>query len=137
MKKIALFAVTMLMCAGLAFAQAPQKKATNEKPKPEAKNHAPAVKSTDATAPATTEKVKPQAKNQAPAVKNNDAAPAPQKSCGNCPHHKQCDKSGQNASQKVEAPKEKPCHSKDAKNNDGNKKDNNAANNQTATKDKK
>ena len=61
MKKIALFAAAMLLCAGISFAQNPVKK-TDKK-----------------TATIETKAVKA----------NVEEAPA-QKNCGNCPHHKQC-----------------------------------------------
>lgn len=79
MKKIVLFAASMMLCAGLAFAQSPKKPAAKaEKP-----TTTQTVKEPAAETPAT------KAPAKGPAAK----APAEAKSCGNCPHHKQCDKS--------------------------------------------
>lgn len=79
MKKIALFAAALMLCAGVTMAQEPVKKAktTNAKPTTEAQA------TTDKGQAATTDKQGTQAK---PAGKH----------CGNCPHHSQCnDKSQQ------------------------------------------
>lgn len=97
MKKIVLFAASMMLCAGLAFAQSPKKPAAKaEKP-----TTTQTVKEPAAEAPAT------KAPAKGPAAK----APAETKSCGNCPHHKQCDKSkaastDAKATTKKEEPKE-------------------------------
>lgn len=61
MKKIALFAAAMIICAGLSFAQNPVKKDNNSKAKTV----------------------------QSQAVKA-DIGAAEKSGCGNCPHHKQC-----------------------------------------------
>jgi hypothetical protein len=73
MKKIALFAATMMLCAGIAMAQEPVKK--ENKANTKANTEAQAVNSKD------------QAANNGKTT--TQAAPA-QKSCGNCPHHAQC-----------------------------------------------
>ncbi len=88
MKKIVLFAAAMLICAGISFAQEPVKK--------------PAAKAqTEKNAP-----VKADAKTETPAATK-------QAGCGNCPHHKQCDKKTQTAAKPETT--QKSCCSKDAK----------------------
>ena len=98
MKKIVLFAASMMLCAGLAFAQNPKKPAAKaEKP-----TTTQTVKEPAAEAPAT----------KAPGPRGQAAkAGTEAKSCGNCPHHKQCDKSkaastDAKATPKKEEPKE-------------------------------
>lgn len=87
MKKIVLFAASMMLCAGLAFAQSPQKtaakaeKATTTQTVKEPAAETPATKGHAAKGPAI----------KGPAIKGTINPEA--KSCGNCPHHKQCDKS--------------------------------------------
>ena len=67
MKKIALFAAAMLLCAGMAMAQAPVKKDANK---------------------TKTENVQ--------ATKDKEQV-AGKKGCGNCPHHQQCNKGTETA----------------------------------------
>ena len=82
MKKVVLFAASMMLCAGLAFAQDPKKpaakaeKATTTQTVKEPAAETPATKGHAAKGPAIKGTINPEAK-----------------SCGNCPHHKQCDKS--------------------------------------------
>ena len=85
MKKIAILAAAMMICAGMAFAQSPVKKAP---------------------AKANTEKVQP-----VKSTEKADAALDAKPGCGNCPHHKQCGKSTQTAAKP--AANEKKCCSKD------------------------
>ena len=67
MKKVVLFAASMMLCAGLAFAQTPKKPAQNQQ----------AAKTT------ATDKVK--------TTDQKTTAPTEKPACGKCPHSKQCD----------------------------------------------
>lgn len=87
MKKIILLSATLLLCAGMAFAQAPKK------PAPKA-------------APEKTVTTKAEAKSQTPSA-------AKQSSCGNCPHHKQCANNAQAVAKPEAAPKS--CCNKEGK----------------------
>ena len=96
MKKIALFLSAMVLCIGIAMAQEPIKKANNEKAKTEKQ-----------TVSADKAVAKPTAK-----------------SCGNCPHHKQCNNSA-NAQAVSAKPENKGCCDKNGKkecNKEGNAK---------------
>ena len=72
MKKIALLISAMVLCAGIAMAQEPAKKATNDKAK--------------AT---TTQTVKTDNTKAATPAKTEACKATQEKHCGNCPHHKQ------------------------------------------------
>ena len=84
MKKIALFACTMLLCAGIAMAQEPVKK--------------PAKGSTTTTT--------------ATVKSDKGEAQVAHKGCGNCPNHKQCAKGAE--AQDAAKTESKSCCQKDA-----------------------
>ena len=99
MKKIALFAATMMLFVGMAMAQAPAKKTVDNQPK--------------AT---PTQSVK------------SDNKDAQKKSCGNCPHHQQCAGKQAATSQKEAKPESTPacqkqCGKKEGCNHNGKKED--------------
>ncbi|MBP5327402.1 MAG: hypothetical protein J6Y98_05785 [Bacteroidales bacterium] len=98
MKKIALFAATMMLFVGMAMAQAPAKKTSENQPK--------------AT---PTQSVK------------SDNKDAQKKSCGNCPHHqcagKQADAKQKDAKSENKPSCQKQCGNKEGCNHDGKKED--------------
>lgn len=92
MKKLVLFAATMLLCAGISFAQSPVKGKSTQSKTTEAKMVQ--------TNPATTA---------------DKSAPAAKPACGKCPHHQQCGKKADvNAQPKSEVAAEKKCCNKDS-----------------------
>ena len=90
MKRTVLFAATMLLCAGMAFAQSPVKKNTKETVKSETSSQAAAKDSKDSKTPSASEK----------------------KDCGKCPNHKQCCKEKQGNGTLSDAPDQKANNSK-------------------------
>lgn len=89
MKKIALFAAAMMLCAGMAFAQEPVKKSNDNKAKTECQQNVKSDKACSQTA-------------------------APKQHCGNCPHHAKAN--AQTAEQGCNKDAKKGCN-KDAKGN--------------------